>query len=70
MGILHINKTLYGSLPNSFLEILRFRYGGQHIPAGLPSPPPSPQKKPQKTKNLLRLKLHSSATLVKMMRIS
>ena len=25
-----------------FLEILRFRCGGQHIPAGLPLPPPPP----------------------------
>ena len=38
-----------------FLEMLRFRCGGQHIPAGLPPPPPpkkKKKKKTQKTKNL------------------
>ena len=45
-----------------FLEILRFRCGGQHIPAGLPSPPP-PLPKKNKKKNR-KLKIWSSDIII------
>ena len=46
MGILHLRHCVV-VYQIQFLEILRFRHGGQHIPAGLPCPPP-PQKKKKK----------------------
>ena len=75
MGILHINKTLYGSLPNfsswnsSILDV------GGNISQLVYLPPPHPPKKNnnQTTKKLEQwqiLKLLSSATLVNMIKIS